>query len=88
MNAEEAVSLAESGREKGGAEADGVSVWMEDKLARAAAELFERHGDHLPWIAVTNGRLPAYLFSREFLEEDSSLNSFWRCEAGGVHGVH
>lgn len=78
VNAEEAVSLAESGREGAGAESEGMSVWMEDKLARAAVELFERHGDHLPWIAVTNGGLPAYLFSREFLEKDSSLSSFWR----------
>lgn len=51
---------------------------MEDKLAAAAAELFVRHGDHLPWIAVTNGGLPSYLFSREFLAESGSLSSFWR----------
>lgn len=51
---------------------------MEDKLAAAAAELFVRHGDRLPWIAVTNGGLPSYLFSREFLAESGSLSSFWR----------
>ncbi|CAM9745786.1 unnamed protein product, partial [Ectocarpus fasciculatus] len=80
VNAEEVVSLAESGR---GADGDGeggggVSVWMEDKLAMAAAELFVRHEGCLPWIAVTNGGLPSYLFSREFLGEDGSLSSFWR----------
>lgn len=77
VNAEEVVSLAESGR--GEASADGgVSVWMEDKLGLAAAELFERHGERLPWIAVTNGGLPAYLFSREFLGGDGKMGSFWR----------
>ena len=80
------MSLAESGREGAGSDG-GVSVWMEDKLANAAVELFERHGDDLPWIAVTNGRLPAYLFSREFLEKDSTLSSFWRCGAVGVYGA-
>lgn len=79
VNAEEVISLAERGREGGEGEAGGgVSVWMEDKLAAAAAELFVRHGDRLPWIAVTNGGLPSYLFSREFLLEGGSLGSFWR----------
>lgn len=79
VNAEEVVSLAESGRKKGeGEEGGGVSVWMEDKLAMAAEELFVRHGERLPWIAVTNGGLPSYLFSREFLRENGSLASFWR----------
>lgn len=79
MNAEEVVSLAERGREGGEGKAGGaVSVWMEDKLAAAAAELFARHGDRLPWIAVTNGGLPSYLFSREFLVESGVLSSFWR----------
>lgn len=79
MNAEELVSLAESGREGGEVEdGGGVSVWMEDKLAMAAEELFVRHGDRLPWIAVTNGGLPSYLFSREFLRESGSLASLWR----------
>lgn len=55
-----------------------MSVWMEDKLAAAAAELFVRHGNSLPWIAVTNGGLPSYLFSRDFLAESGSLSSFWR----------
>lgn len=77
VNAEEVVSLAESGRE--GESADGgVSVWMEDKLGLAAAELFRRHGERLPWIAVTNSGLPAYLYSRHFLGEDGKLSSFWR----------
>lgn len=72
--------LAESGREEGGDTDGGVSVWMEDKLGLAAAELFRRHGTCLPWIAVTNGGLPAYLFSREFLGEDGVMSSFWRCD--------
>lgn len=78
VNAEEVVLLAESGRKDGEAASDAVSVWMEDKLNLAAAELFARHGGNLPWIAVTNGGLPSYLFSREFLQEDGSLSSFWR----------
>lgn len=79
VNAEEVVSLAESGRDDGEGEGGGgVSVWMEDKLAMAAAELFVRHEGRLPWIAVTNGGLPSYVFSREFLGEDGSLSSFWR----------
>ncbi|CAM9387524.1 unnamed protein product [Ectocarpus sp. 6 AP-2014] len=90
VNAEEVVSLAESGREGDGeGEAGGgVSVWMEDKLAMAAAELFVRHEGRLPWIAVTNGGLPSYLFSREFLEEDGSLSSFWRVTPAPVDAVN
>lgn len=79
VNAEEMLSLAESGR---GNEAEGAdasaTVWMEDKLAAAASELFLRHGECLPWIAVTNGGLPAYLFGRELLDDDGALSSFWR----------
>ena len=78
MNAEEVLSLAETGRADGGGDSE-ATVWMEDKLASAAAELFGRHGQCLPWIAVTNGGLPCYLFSREFLEDDGTLSSFWRC---------
>lgn len=69
--------LAEAGRGEG-EEGPAVSVWMEDKLRDAAAELFHRHGERLPWIAATNGALPAYVFSREFLGEDGTLSSFWR----------
>eukprot|EP00903_Cladosiphon_okamuranus_P014750 g13667.t2 len=90
VNAEEVVSLAERGREGGeGEEGAAVSVWMEDKLAAAAAELFVRHGDGLPWIAVTNGGLPSYLFSREFLAEESgSLSSFWRVTPAPVDAIN
>jgi hypothetical protein len=40
-----------------------VSTWMEDKLRLAAILLFSYY-KHLQWIAVTNGLLPAVLFSR------------------------
>lgn len=79
VNAEEMLSLAESGRESGAEGGDAsATVWMEDKLAAAASELFLRHGKCLPWIAVTNGGLPAYLFGREFLDDNGILSSFWR----------
>lgn len=80
MNAEEIVTLSERGREEGAAADDMVSVWMEDKLGVAAAELFRRHGERLPWIAVTNGGLPAYIFSQELLGDDGAFSSFWRCD--------
>ncbi|CAN0207312.1 unnamed protein product [Scytosiphon promiscuus] len=89
VNAEEVVSLAERGRKDGhGEEGGGVSVWMEDKLAMAAAELFVRHGERLPWIAVTNGGLASYLFSREFLGESGSLSSFWRILPAPVDAIN
>ncbi|CAM9912307.1 unnamed protein product [Ascophyllum nodosum] len=87
VNAEEVLSLAETGRADGGGDSE-ATVWMEDKLASAAAELFGRHGQCLPWIAVTNGGLPCYLFSREFLEDDGTLSSFWRLNPAPVNPIN
>ncbi|CAM9394722.1 unnamed protein product [Discosporangium mesarthrocarpum] len=74
VNTEELLSLAEKA---GCGDEEGVSVWMEDKVSAAAAGLFASN-PCLSWIAVTNGPLPAYLFSHLFLKGAEKFSSFWR----------
>ncbi|CAM9310783.1 unnamed protein product, partial [Phaeothamnion confervicola] len=64
VNAEELELLAAETDGEGDHDGDvNASVWLEERLAAAAARLFRCY-ETLPWIGVTNGALPAYLFRR------------------------
>jgi hypothetical protein len=69
--AEDLLQLARSHSTNDADDSRSVSTWMEDKLKVAATLLFS-HYTHLRWIAVTNGLLPAVLFSKEdFMHSES-----------------